>query len=616
MTESAYCWSRNKISNKDTYGALYNWYTVSTGELCPNGWHVPTYPEWDTLMTFLGGDTIAGISLKETGTAHWNSTSGVTNASGFTALGSSYRSSTGRFDYVRNMGVWWSSSEYSLTDAWYRNLISSTNIVGKNSISEKFGFSVRCLLGQQKNAGAVEEAFPGVQGELQDFIIDQDTITVEKINDKYVFQGDIILTEDQLNSGSDKGAGINSFINKWSCTVFYKINSNLMYRKGAILAAMQHIEAYTPLKFKERTDQQDYVEFVWDKDGCASYLGIIGGRQEIWIADWGKTGNIIHEIGHAIGLIHEHSRADRNGDVYIFYENIEPGNGHNFDITNTQYITNNFDFSSIMLYDSYAFSKNGLPTITKLDGSVFKSNRKALSVNDTAIINSIYDYEYNTIMDIDNNVYREVIIGKQKWMGENLKTTRYNTGPQIPLVTDSLEWPLLRTPGYCWKNNNEAAYKAQGAIYNWYAVNTGNLCPTGWHVPSETDWRTLILYLDPNAECINSDWWRSWIAGDKLREVGNTHWNYGGTDEFCFTAIQGSCRTTDWDGHITFTYHSHYNNCSVFWSAKEFDRSCHNDYWTCAYTWHLADNYYTFANSQFPKIEGFNVRCIKDQPAP
>jgi uncharacterized protein (TIGR02145 family) len=100
------------------------------------------------------------------------------------------------------------------------------------------------------------------------------------------------------------------------------------------------------------------------------------------------------------------------------------------------------------------------------------------------------------ITDKDGNVYTSVTIGTQTWMVENLKTTKYNDGTAIPNVTDFSAWRNLITPAYSWPYNDASTYKAAyGGIYNWYAVNTGKLCPTGWHVPANNEWNTLQTYL-------------------------------------------------------------------------------------------------------------------------
>jgi uncharacterized protein (TIGR02145 family) len=139
------------------------------------------------------------------------------------------------------------------------------------------------------------------------------------------------------------------------------------------------------------------------------------------------------------------------------------------------------------------------------------------------------------VTDIDGNVYQTVTIGAQVWMKENLKTTKYNDGTSIPNVTDNTDWAALTTPGYCWYNNDAATFKdTYGALYNWFTVSTGNLCPTGWHVPSNDEWTTLTTYLGGES-----------VAGGKLKATGTTNWltpNTGASNTSGFTGLPGGFR--------------------------------------------------------------------------
>ncbi len=110
------------------------------------------------------------------------------------------------------------------------------------------------------------------------------------------------------------------------------------------------------------------------------------------------------------------------------------------------------------------------------------------------------DTNTGSVTDIDGNVYTTEKIGNQVWMVENLRTTKYNDGTPIPLVTDSAAWKALTTPGYCYYNNttNADSIKKYGALYNWYVVNTKKLAPKGWHVPTDAEWTTLENYLIAN----------------------------------------------------------------------------------------------------------------------
>jgi uncharacterized protein (TIGR02145 family) len=142
-----------------------------------------------------------------------------------------------------------------------------------------------------------------------------------------------------------------------------------------------------------------------------------------------------------------------------------------------------------------------------------------------------------TVKDINGNVYKTVTIGKQVWMAENLKTTKYNDGTTIPLITENTAWESLTTPAYCWNKNDATNKNRYGALYNWYTVNSKKLCPRGWHVPTDAEWTKLTTYLGGES-----------VAGGKLKETGTTHWlrpNTGATNETGFTALSSGGRYED-----------------------------------------------------------------------
>jgi uncharacterized protein (TIGR02145 family) len=144
----AYCWYKNNAEiYKGTYGALYNWYTVETGKLCPSGWHVPSDEEWSILIANLGNKDFAGGKLKEMGLTHWNSpNTNATNETGFSANPGGYRLDNGTFDYIGIFGIWWSFTENSSETAWYRYMGYKTSNVIRNYSYKNFGFSIRCLM--------------------------------------------------------------------------------------------------------------------------------------------------------------------------------------------------------------------------------------------------------------------------------------------------------------------------------------------------------------------------------------------------------------------------------------------------------------------------------------
>ncbi len=159
LTTGAWCYYNNDAGNNATYGKLYNRYAAAgiydaaslanptlRKKLAPTGWHVSTDAEWTTLTTCLGGESVAGGKMKETGTAHWISpNTDATNSSGFTGLPGGYRNYDGTFANIRYDGFWWSSSELDTANAWSRNLYYYGGTVYRYLKAKTAGFSVRCL---------------------------------------------------------------------------------------------------------------------------------------------------------------------------------------------------------------------------------------------------------------------------------------------------------------------------------------------------------------------------------------------------------------------------------------------------------------------------------------
>jgi uncharacterized protein (TIGR02145 family) len=352
LTTPAYCWLKNDPSNKETYGALYNWYVVETGKLAPKGWHVPTEEDWSKLSNYLGGDSVAGGKMKEGSTSHWFSPNlGATNESGFTAIPSSTRNYDGLIFYRLGDGAYfWSSTEYDDSTAWVRSMLCDSTALKSFNAYKSYGRSVRCVKDSPKLEPAVD-----------------------------------------------------------------------------------------------------------------------------------------------------------------------------------------------------------------------------------------------TVIDVDGNIYKTIKIGNQTWMAENLRTTKLNDGTQIPYVADASAWENLRTPGYCWYNNDISNKAVYGGIYDWYAVNTGKLAPAGWHVPTKAELTTLINYLGGED-----------VAGGKLKENGTLHWNSpntGATNESGFTALPaGYC-------HGRFL---HIGNAGFWWSAT-LDNAF-NQAWRL---WMTNDSSKADLNTQHLEV-GLSVRCIKN----
>jgi uncharacterized protein (TIGR02145 family) len=178
-------------------------------------------------------------------------------------------------------------------------------------------------------------------------------------------------------------------------------------------------------------------------------------------------------------------------------------------------------------------------------------------------------------------------------MAENLKTTKYQNGVIIPNITSATAWSSLSTGAYCYKNNISALGVIYGNLYNWFATADSNdLCPVGWHIPSDAEWDTLITYFGGTA-----------IAGASLKEKCTNYWispNTGATNESGFSALPGDFRLN------TGYFSSISGQTSYWWSSTEA-------YTTMARVWSVYNDQIDVGWNANDKKGGSSVRCIKNQ---
>jgi len=207
---------------------------------------------------------------------------------------------------------------------------------------------------------------------------------------------------------------------------------------------------------------------------------------------------------------------------------------------------------------------------------------------------------YRTITDSEGNIYKAVQIGTQTWMAENLKTTKYNDGTPIPNVTDRWVWDSISSPGYCWYLNDESYKNTFGALYNWYTVISGKLCPNGWHIPENDEWMQLKYYLG-----IDND-----VSAGQLMETDTIHWVATpppGTNSSGFTALPGG-----WINELGIHFGG-LGYTGMFWSRYPYPDDLNPDYivkvvvgWNCNEGICLNSGGGSLGNV------GYSVRCIKD----
>jgi uncharacterized protein (TIGR02145 family) len=443
LTTDAYCWYDNDITKKEIYGALYNWYAVNRGNLCPAGWHVPTDQEWTVLSAYLGGESVAGGKLKETGTAHWNPNTGATNESGFTALPGGMRGNGGVFfDLGYYGGYWWSA-----TENWCRLIYCRSTDISSLTDMNTTGFSVRCVMG------------------------DPEPVVLPTVTTTAPYN----VSTTGANSGglvkSNAGASITDRGVCWSTSP-------------------------NPTTADLKTS---------DGTGAGSF------KSEI----------------------------------------------------------------------------NGLTANTTYYLRAYATNIAGTAYGDQLIMKTMT----GSVTDIDGFIYKTVTIGSQIWMAENLKTTHYQNGNEIPDVTDENAWNNLTTAARCTNSFIDNYSAVYGLLYNWYAVSDNrNICPAGWHVPSDPEWTTLITYLGGEGS-----------AGGKMKEKGTSHWIYPNTDatnESGFTALpDGERGPYGFDSALDWGF---------WWSSSENDATT---------AWHIILFTYdgTVNKPSNDKKSGFSVRCLKDE---
>lgn len=200
---------------------------------------------------------------------------------------------------------------------------------------------------------------------------------------------------------------------------------------------------------------------------------------------------------------------------------------------------------------------------------------------------------YGVMTDQDGNTYKTIKIGTQTWMAENLRTTKYRDGSSIPEVSDSIAWQNLTNGAQCTYNNTQdrVIISSFGRLYNCYAAtDSRNIAPIGWHLPSDAEWAILTDFLGGQ-----------YLAGDKIKELGNTHWsnsNTGVTNESGFTALPAGYRNKD-------SSFKGIRSVVNFWSSSQpntfytFGRSIDSNNTGC----------YGTLNDQ---RNGFSIRCVKN----
>lgn len=240
-------------------------------------------------------------------------------------------------------------------------------------------------------------------------------------------------------------------------------------------------------------------------------------------------------------------------------------------------------------FTDFNYTITGLLPLTKYYLRAFVTDGNLVIYGEETTFTTLTD-ECGSLADIDGNTYNTIRIGTQCWMAENLKTSKLSNGYSINNIEDEPTWSTAQNEAWCYYMNNSLNNITYGKLYNWFAVNsTNNLCPIGWHVPTKTEWQTLI------ANCGGST-----VAGSKLKEAGTAHWsspNPGADNSSGFTALPAGYRASSAFRYIGYNAH--------WWTSTEYDADN---------AWYFGMNNVNSdaSGDHVDKNDGFSVRCIKD----
>ena len=557
LSSGAYSYYNNDINNLSIYGRMYNWYAIVDSRfLCPSGWHIPNDAEFTTLTDYLGGQSIAASKLKEAGFIHWVSPNSGTNETGFTALPSGVRNYDGTYNEIGHFCYLWSTTEYSTTYAWLRGMSTASN-VNRVSADKRDGFTVRCLKDSLINVIPVKPVYD-IDGNGYDTIrIGSQTWMKQNLKTTKYRTGDTIPNVISNSAWAILASGA-------YCNYNNDTTNGNTYGRLYNYYTISNTKGLCPTGWHTPSDAE-YTTLT-------TYLGgetIAGGKL--------KEAGLSHWASPNIGATNESGftalpGAYRNSSGAFFNYSYD---GYWWSSTVYNSTTNAWirymDFNNSDVYRAYLDKKYGYSV--------------------RCIKDSVINLVPVPVYDVDGNKYDTVVIGSQVWMKQNLKTTKYRNGDAIPNLTYTLNWSGTLTGAYCNYDNDTNNGNIYGRLYNFYAVaDSRNLCPTGWHVPTDVQWATLSSYLGGDT-----------IAGGKLKEVGSLHWtspNDGASNLTNFTALPGGYR------YQTGPYDL-IGSIGLWWSSTIYSSSN---------AWHrgISNTDGQFGISNNNKHWGLSIRCLKD----
>lgn len=529
------------------YGLLYNWYAVNDARnIAPVGFHVPTSDERYTLRDAIGGWSVAGGHMKETGTTYWVSTqAGTDNSSGFNARGSGFRLETdGSFFAIRNNAEYWCSDLYDVDNPYSFAVIASSLVFSGQYRGKSRGNSLRFVA----DSGTPTTA-TGNDGRIYPCVTigTQTWTAVDSVETKYR-NGEFIpvVTDTTTWLGLTTGAFCvydNDWTNAYNET--YNTSNTGLFLRGRVQKTLLwglDYNWYVVNDSRGIAPTGWHVPSMTEFNTLRSYLDSVGDDttnvagtylKESGTTWWssGNTGtNSSGFSARATGVAGANgSGASGTGGSCAYWTSTE--NAPGAAAATLSYNTTNFRTWLLGQADKH----------TGYQIRLIKNN----SVNTGSMV------------DYDGVIYPTVTIGTQVWMARDLVVQHYNNGDAIPNVTDGTTWANTTSGAFSAPNMNDFSLvfgtdqklflrgrpltRSYGLLYNRYAViSSKNLANTGWHCPTINEWWGLMTYIDPDCTYGNN------TIALSLREIGSTYWGCNqGTNLYGFNLRGAGVRRTN-----------------------------------------------------------------------
>ena len=596
-TGSTYTGKQARWYNNDSatyapmnYGLLYNWnaavdtFNTAYGEtsvntsssyavsvtltdhrrgICPAGWHLPSDAEWTILTDYVSsqsqyicGNDSSYIAKALASTEGWNTYSGTcavgydppaNNASGFGAIPAGMLPLPGYEGYAGETASFWSSTQFSIDFAYSRSLWNSGANVNWNGDSKSFSRSVRCLRD-------VEATIPTVTTNAVSNIMGSSALCGGNVTDA----GGAVVTargvcwdtlpnptvDDSFTVDSIGVGSFTSYLSGLADGTTYYVRA---YATNGVGTAYGEQRTFTTLSLPLVT-----TDTVSNITGSTAVCG----------------GNVISE-----------------GDAPVTARGVCWSTSINPTV----------DGQHTTIYGSGtgSFSSNlsGLTGGTTYYVRAYATSSLGTLYGEQRTFTTAFTCG-NIIADYDGNSYNTVQIGNQCWMKENLKTAHLNNGVSIPLVQDSTSWGYSSSPAYCYYNQG-----TYGCLYNYYAVESGQLCPPGWHVPTYNEVHTILSYTLGSSD-----------AGGKMKTTGTTYWlspNTGATNSSGFSARGSGIR---YPGHSI----SGIKERAVYWTSNTYNDDYAYDFYLCYDQSYLQLYGVSAYDYSIWKRDGLSVRCLRD----